>query len=171
MNIGVMSDTHGNRQLMHAVADRMVQQHHVELIYHLGDDYSDGQELAMAGARVCLVPGLWCEEYQDWRVPNSRVDEYQGVRIGCAHAQKDLRAIERAADIVMCGHTHVAEVRQQGDSIWLNPGHLKGPMDRNETPSYAVISLVEDAIFVAVYEVDGRMRHEFVFHRKSFADE
>jgi putative phosphoesterase len=171
MNIGVMSDTHGNRQLMHQVADRMLHQHHVELIYHLGDDFSDGQELSMAGARTCLVPGLWCQEYQDWRIPNARIDEYQGVRISCAHADKDLRALERGADIVMSGHTHVAQVRQRGDSIWLNPGHLKSAMDRGEEPSYAVIGISEDGIFVTIYEVDGRMRQECVFHRKSFADE
>jgi len=67
--IGVISDTHGNRTLMHAVADRIRATERADFIIHLGDNYSDAEELADAGHAVRMVPGLQCDAYHDHLVP------------------------------------------------------------------------------------------------------
>ena len=161
MIIGVMSDTHGNRRLMHQVADWMKAKHHAELIVHAGDDYPDAEELAMAGHNVKMVPGLWCDAYHDGRVPNRIVIPCDGITIAVAHAEKDLRAAELAATIVVTGHTHVASVQRIGRTIHLNPGHLKNAkLDRGERPSYAIVETDPDDVSICVYELDGKVRLE-----------
>jgi putative phosphoesterase len=159
MIIGVISDTHGNRKLMHQVADWMKEKHGVDLIIHVGDDYPDAQELGLAGHTVRMVPGLWCEEYHDGRIPKRIVIPCDGITISAAHAEKDLGATELAASIVLTGHTHVAKIEKLGRSVHVNPGHLKHPkLDRGQCPSYAIISTTPDEIAIAIHEIDGSVR-------------
>ena len=94
MVLGVMSDTHGNRKLMHQVADLMTDQLKVQLILHLGDDYPDAQELALSGRPVRMVPGLWCDAYHNARIPKRIVEDFDGLKVAMAHADKDLRFTE-----------------------------------------------------------------------------
>ena len=83
-----MSDTHGNRSLMHAAADAMVMAGAAR-IFHLGDDYQDAEELALAGHDVTVVPGLWCPEYRSVTQGRQRVVGQVGQKIpleqSCAH--------------------------------------------------------------------------------------
>ncbi len=170
MIIGVISDTHGNRKLMHQVADWMKSKHRVELIIHVGDDYPDAQELSMAGYNVRMVPGLWCDEYQDGRTPKRIVVPCDGITISAAHAEKDLGATELAASIVLTGHTHVAKIEKLGRSVHVNPGHLKHPkLDRGERPSYAIISTTPDNVGIAIHELDGRTRASQTLARAALA--
>lgn len=169
MIIGVMSDTHGNRRLMHQVADYMQSTHGVELIFHVGDDYEDGLELAHAGHRVKLVPGLSCDAYHDKRVPNRIIEPCDGLRIAAAHADQDLRAVERAAAIVLTGHTHEARIAKIARTIYLNPGHLKAPVDRGQRASYAIIETGADDVRVAIHEIAGDVREERRFLRSELA--
>ena len=85
MLLGVMSDTHGNSRLMHAVAEKLVEDHQVESIVHLGDTYSDAEELQMAGWPVRMVPGLWCPEYHSSRVRRYLFERVQEVAWAAAH--------------------------------------------------------------------------------------
>ena len=165
MIIGVMSDTHGNCGMMHCAAEHMTEEIKVDLIFHLGDDYGDGEELSLCGVETRIIPGLWCGEYQDPSVPNMLVETFSGVTLSCAHAEQDLTGRERGADIVMTGHTHVAKIAQSGDVINLNPGHLKSSFDRGQNPSYAVIHIEEDGIEIAVNELNGDVRLKKHFAR------
>jgi hypothetical protein len=165
MIIGVMSDTHGNRKLMHQVADLMAAKHGVEMIIHVGDDYADAEELAAAGHAVRMVPGLYCDEYHDGRVPNRIVVQCDDITISAAHVEKDLRASELAATVVLTGHTHIARIAKAGRSIHLNPGHLKNPkLDRGERPSFAIVDTEGDSVTVTVFELTGepRMQQRFL---------
>lgn len=166
MVIGVMSDTHGNRRLMHLVADLMRRDHRAELIIHVGDNYADALELKAAGHHVKMVPGLWCDEYHDGRVPNRIKMNCDGIAVSAAHAEKDLGAAELAASVVLTGHTHVAKIEKLGRSVHVNPGHLKHPkLDRGQRPSFAIISTSQDEISVSIFELDGRMRESASFNR------
>ena len=127
MNIGVMSDTHGNRKLMHRVADQMRQDAGVTLIIHLGDNFEDAEELRDYGHTVHMVPGLWCPEYRNNRVPKTTLDSFDGVSIACAHAEDDLQEKAQQADVVLVGHTHCGKIEQRGDVLWLNPGTPQSP--------------------------------------------
>ena len=170
MIIGIISDTHGNRKLMHQVADWMKAKHGAELIIHVGDDYPDAKELALAGHNVRMVPGLWCEEYHNGRIPKRIVIPCDGITISAAHAEKDLGATELAASIVLTGHTHVAKIERLGRSVHVNPGHLKHPkLDRGQRPSYAIIVTALDSVAIAIHELDGGVRASQSFSRAELA--
>ncbi len=170
MIIGVMSDTHGNLRLMHQAADQMTEMHPLDLIIHVGDDYTDAQSLQMAGYNVQMVPGLWCDAYNDHRVPNRIVLDCDGISISAAHADKDLRAQELAAAIVLTGHTHVAKIEKAGRSVHVNPGHLKNArLDRGQRPSFAIIETSAKDVAVAIVELDGILRQTITFARSELA--
>ncbi|GMW03504.1 MAG: hypothetical protein AMXMBFR84_46380 [Candidatus Hydrogenedentota bacterium] len=169
MNIGVMSDTHGNRKLMHEAADRMLSEFKTELIIHAGDNYSDAEELGMTGLPVRMVPGLWCDEYHNPRIPKCIVDAADGITFAVAHTDKDLRLLNGEVAIAVTGHTHVAEIRLDRKTVYLNPGHLKSNSDRNQTPSFAVIRTTTKDVEIAIHELRGGVRTSLVFHRTELA--
>lgn len=141
MILGVMSDTHGNGELMFSVAVSMTRVFGVETIFHLGDDYRDAVELSHAGYDVRMVPGLWCPEYLDTRIPKRLVETIDGITVACAHADKDLRHVERAAGIVLTGHTHMPNLTRIGLTLYVNPGHLTARNNRGQTASYAILAI------------------------------
>jgi len=159
-----MSDTHGNRRLMHRVADAMAAAG-AGLIIHLGDDYEDGEELRHAGHTVMVVPGLWCPAYRAGRVPKALRERVGGLDIACAHAPQDLGGPERRARLLMHGHTHVAMIEARGPAVWLNPGHLKRPHDRGQDASYALVHVEETRFRCVIHEQDGTRRLERAFPR------
>lgn len=169
MIIGVMSDTHGNRALMHQVANAMEEGWGVELIFHLGDDYADAQELKLFGHAVYMVPGLQCPEYHGSKVNKRLVKTFHGVSIACTHAEKDLRHTERAASIILTGHTHVAAIEHIGFSLYMNPGHLKSSWDRGEYPSFGTITLEDSQVTARIHELDGVIRFEHTLEREALA--
>ncbi len=160
MRLGVISDTHGNRPLMHAVARRLVDAHGVESIVHLGDSYADAEELFHAGHPVRMVPGLWCPEYQNTKVRRYLFERVGDVAWAAAHIERDLRTAFRDAAVILTGHTHVARLDHGGGRIYLNPGHLKDAMHRGEAPSYGVLDIGAAEVAACIHEVDGRVRHQ-----------
>jgi putative phosphoesterase len=169
MVLGVMSDTHGNRKLMHQVANLMEEQLNVELILHLGDDFPDAQDLALAGHPVRMVPGLWCDAYQNGRIPKRIVEDFDGLKVAMAHADKDLRYTERAAAIILTGHTHTAVIHRIGPCIYMNPGHLKAMHDRDEHASFGTITIDEETVRCAIHEIGGAVRSEVTASRSQLA--
>ena len=80
MLVGVVSDTHGNREGMFRVA-AWLKSLGVRMLLHLGDDYQDMATLSQAGLEVSGVPGLYCPEYRLPEVPNRRVVDLGGRKI------------------------------------------------------------------------------------------
>ncbi len=160
VKIGVISDTHGNLKLMFRAVNVMSDELGVELFFHVGDNYDDAEALAHAGHAVRMVPGLWCPEYHNMRVPNRIAESVGGITIVAAHAEKDLRGADWGAAIVLTGHTHVARIDKLGRSLLVNPGHLKSMYDRGERPSFATITMSEKDVCVAVHEVSGDTRFD-----------
>ena len=169
MILGVMSDTHGNRKLMFQVADLMEAALDAAIIIHLGDDYTDAQALAMAGHTVRMVPGLWCEAYHNGRIPKRGVESFEGLKVAWAHADRDLRFTERAAAVILTGHTHTAVIHRIGPCIYLNPGHLKAGSDRDEAPSFGVVNITDATVRCAIHEVTGAVRTEVTASRCELA--
>ncbi|HOE66190.1 MAG TPA: metallophosphoesterase family protein [Candidatus Hydrogenedentes bacterium] len=160
MVIGVMSDTHGNRPLMHAVAAHLCGKLGAGLLFHLGDDYRDAVELAEAGYEMRMVPGLWCPEYHDFRIPRRIVEDIEGVSVACAHADRDLRAATFAAAVILTGHTHVPRIERVGFSLYVNPGHLKARSDRGAFPTFAGVDIGSDVVVARIYDMDWRVCDE-----------
>lgn len=169
LHIGVMSDTHGNRTLMHRVADLMTSKLGASIIIHAGDDYPDAQDLLLYGHDVRMVPGLWCREYNNPRIPRRLHEEFLGVTIACAHAEKDLQHQEYAAAIIITGHTHVARIERIGKSVFLNPGHLKALHDRGQDASFAMMHIDGETVQIAIHEVTGGVRFECTIQRRLLA--
>lgn len=169
MIIGVISDTHGNMKLAHAAADRIRGVEKADLLLHLGDNYPDAEELGVAGHPIRMVPGLWCAQYRDHRVPKTIVDTVDDLSFAMLHADQDLGPRERSAALIMSGHTHVAKIEPSGNHVYMNPGHLKSMMDRGQRPSYAIIETNPDEIRISIKELDGTTRLQRTFARAALA--
>ncbi len=158
MILGVMSDTHGNVRLMHKVADLLSRKFAAEVIIHLGDDYADANQLEMAGHAVWAVPGLWCPEYQSYRVPKARVETVLGRRIAFAHAERDIAPLRSGTDLLLTGHTHAARIALEDGVLSMNPGHLRRSTDRGQHASFGLIILSERETLCAIHDADGSLR-------------
>ena len=169
MVLGIISDTHGNRALMHDVVNRLEQELGAQVIYHLGDDYDDAQELVDFAHEVRAVPGLWCPQYHDSRIPKRLFDTWGGVTVAACHADKDLTAKERAAAVVLTGHTHEPLLEKIGRSFYVNPGHLKGGTSRGSDSTFATVNICDDAVRGALHELDGSVRSELTVSRAELA--
>jgi predicted phosphodiesterase len=165
MILGVISDTHGNLALMRKAASLLKNKFLATRIIHLGDDYADKQTLEMDGYPVTGVPGLWCPEYSDPRVPKMVVEEFEGMRIACAHAAEDLPPMTSNLDLCLIGHTHrYGIVVRQGVPL-MNPGHLKGDQDRMRLPSFGVVRITNALLCLSIHDLTGQVLMEQEFPR------
>ncbi|MBX7258806.1 MAG: metallophosphoesterase family protein [Candidatus Hydrogenedentes bacterium] len=169
VKIGVISDTHGNLKLMFRAVGVLTNELDVELFYHVGDNYDDAEALAHAGHAVRMVPGLWCPEYHNTRVPNRIAESIDGITVVAVHAEKDLRGADWGASIILTGHTHVARVDKLGRTLHVNPGHLKSMFDRGERPSFATIETSDKEVRVKVHELSGDVRIDVRVPREELA--
>jgi putative phosphoesterase len=153
MILGVLADTHIPDRLprvpvraMEALRDRAV-----EAILHAGDICRPGVLAELSAiAPVIAVRGnrdlLWPA---NWRLPNQRVAEFGGVKIGLVHGQPGIVAylkaklsanarfdrpeeIERRLarrftprlGVLVYGHSHLPRVEREGGVLFVNPGSL-----------------------------------------------
>ena len=101
-------------------------------------------ELALF-ARVEAVRGNMDDLALKAALPEERVVEVEGVRIGMVHIpgpragrEERLAGRFRGCDAVVYGHTHVPEVSRH-ENLWLlNPG---SPTERRRAPSRAMLVL------------------------------
>ena len=72
-----------------------------------------------------------------------------------------------ACDVFLHGHTHAPEIRSEDGVVIINPGHLKGVVDRGSPPSFALISLTKNKMDVSIYDLvaEKKLAHH-VFSRK-----
>jgi len=147
MRIAVISDTHmprGTRALPPGCRERLRRS---ELILHAGDltGLSFLEELTSLGPTVEAVHGNMDDGDVQARLPERRVVEAGGLRLGMVHipGPRAGRA-ERLADwfsgcdAVVYGHTHAPELTRHG-ALWiLNPG---SPTERRRAPSRTMLEL------------------------------
>ena len=125
----VVSDSHGRaNDIMDAVD--IVQP---DVVFHLGDGYKDlrGLGLMYPDIEVYAVGGN-CDFSVD--APSYRVVDIKGVRIFMTHGhvykvKNGLGLLVNAAkrfdaDIVLYGHTHIADVDYRDGMTLINPGSL-----------------------------------------------
>jgi uncharacterized protein len=165
VKLGVISDTHGNLNLMFDAAGILTHDLGAERLFHLGDDYADAVTLAKHFPGVAMVPGLWCAAYQDPCVPKRLLERIDGLTVASAHADKDLRAVERAADVILTGHSHQAQAALLGRSLYVNPGHLTAHISRGEVASFALIEADARIVRAVIYSITGMIRHQISIER------
>jgi putative phosphoesterase len=163
MVVGVVSDTHGNREGMSRLAARL-KARGVSTLLHVGDDYRDLKTLKQNGLEVIGVPGVYCREYDDPRVPNRLVVELGGLKMLLTHTESkhrldapgdpDPQALAREVQIVLFGHTHMPTLEERQGVLWLNPGHLRNRPDRGQPPTYAVLALSPEEAKVEIRRLE-----------------
>lgn len=148
MKIGIVSDSHGDTNAL----DTMLQHPaaaDVEAWFFAGDVAMDAEYLAM----VTDIPILKVAGNNDWpstRLMDTVVSDVGGHRIMLTHGHMygvgfstqnlEIAAREQGADIVIYGHTHVADL-SVGKLTVLNPGSVARPRDASRG-SFMVVELV-----------------------------
>ncbi len=177
MIVGVVSDTHGNRQGMLQAAERL-KFLGVQTVLHLGDDYRDFDTLSRAGLKVIGVPGVYCPEYRDPAVPNRLMVELGGLKFLLTHTESrhkndgpgdpDPEMACYEVDAVLFGHTHTPTLEERQGKAWINPGHLRDCTDRGYPPTFALLNISPPEIKVQVLRLaDGVPILEKVFQVKN----
>ena len=145
MNVLVLSDSHGDVEVM----ARLAEKHRPDRVLHLGDHFSDMVELhlrfpeiPMEGVRGnCDRPGS----------PERLRLTLEGVTILMVHGHTQgvkedlerlyLTALESGASLALFGHTHRPLHTRKGTVELLNPGSV----GRGYPPSYALLRLENGA--------------------------
>jgi putative phosphoesterase len=175
MRLGVVSDTHKHILNLNKAIDFLRGQD-VSMFIHLGDDYTDPDETAERD--FLRVPGVFSDVYTDVRVPNRIIKNVVGWRLLLTHTVSshsndlpdDLKPEdvirEKRADIVLYGHTHLPEIRQEEGIIFINPGHLKNEDKRGFPPTFAFVELTINRVLVRIYRLtDYEIFAESTFRR------
>lgn len=159
MKIGIVSDTHKNRSFLDKVVQWMVQRQKIGTLYHLGDDYDDVIDLCDQFSEVVQVPGIYDERYKNGKLPSKVFENILGLTVFLVHSlDKDATQDDISrSDIILHGHTHKPEMHLDDGKLYINPGHLKGPLEKNTPPSFSVIDIHDREMSVALYDLDFKI--------------
>jgi putative phosphoesterase len=155
MNIGVVSDTHRNTEYLRKAVDWMVQRRRITGLYHLGDDGEDTAELEDLNLEIVHVPGLYHKQYIDNSLPHKIRENVLGLQVLILHSiEKDLTDEDKmSSDIILHGHTHKHELVLEDGHFIMNPGHLKGPLDKNMPPTFGLLEIKENEVLATIFDL------------------
>lgn len=138
MKIGVISDTHDQRRRILQAVD-IFNKEKVGMVVHCGDWVSPFSA-ARFKALKCPIKGVFGNNDGDKKMHRERngsfIEYYdekmeidvEGRRIFVTHGHlpQPLNDALKSGkyDAVFSGHTHVAHVKMEGNTLWLNPGTL-----------------------------------------------
>lgn len=159
MKIGVVSDSHGNSELLGQAVDWLQRKQKISLLYHLGDEYDDAAGLGDRFLELVQVPGIYDERYKNGSLKAVSLEVVLGYTIALVHClEKDLsREDAQRSDIILYGHTHREELKLDNGKLYLNPGHLKGPLEKNLPPSFGLLSLSDQNISAVIYGMNFKI--------------
>lgn len=150
MKILVLSDSHGT---LYYAKKAINNNPDVDVIMHLGDFLRDAKKLRanFPGKIFEIIPGN-CDFATD-DCPAEKILEYEGKRILITHghnyfvktdfAKLCRIAIEKKIDLILVGHTHVAEIVEFEGFKLVNPGSISFPRT-NASKSYSLIEINEN---------------------------
>lgn len=138
IRIGVISDTHDQRQQILKAID-IFNKGEVELVIHCGDWVSPFSAARFSSLK-CPIKGVFGNNDGDKKMHRERNgsfieynDEKMKIAVGgrkifTAHGHMP-QLVEEALksgeyDAVFSGHTHIAHIKKEGKTLWLNPGSL-----------------------------------------------
>lgn len=161
MKIGVVSDTHRNRELLETVVTWMVKRQHIKTLYHLGDDYDDVISIGDEFSELVQIPGIYDPRYRSGELPAKQFETILGLTLFLVHSvEKDAEREDISrSDIILFGHTHKCEMYLDDGKLYFNPGHLKGPSDKNMPPSFGVIEIFDREVNVTIYNLKFHVIH------------
>ena len=162
MNIGVVSDSHGDTQSLRALVEKMGK---LDALCFLGDISDDARYLedwlALRSERIAFYAVRGNNDF-DSHDPEEIVLTLKGHRILMVHGHRhgvkqgllrlSFYAQQKGTDVVLFGHTHMAHAERDGDLLMLNPGAAGRGFFASQPPRGAVLCLEADGC-VKVREV------------------
>ncbi|MBN2035765.1 MAG: metallophosphoesterase family protein [Chitinispirillaceae bacterium] len=161
MRIGVVSDTHGNIDMLKQAVGLLTRKQKIAMLCHLGDEYDDISGLDDLYIELLQVPGIYDGRYKNGSLPAKLSEMVLGFSLLILHSlDKDLTdEDENRSDIILYGHTHRAELKLNEGRLYMNPGHLKGPLDKNMPPSFGLLVLGDRNVSASIFGLDGKTLH------------
>ncbi len=154
MRVGVVADSHGKKETMLCLAQKLGK---VDAWVHLGDFADDSKFLE--GAPVYVVKGN-CDFTSKYE--SEQVITLGGVRIFVTHGNKYsptydrsslcYRAEELNCSVVLYGHTHVSMVEYSGTVLAVNPGSPTSPRNGRK-PSIALLEINGNDAYASIVTV------------------
>lgn len=144
MRIGVVSDSHSN---LYMLDKAIVAMGKIDVLWHLGDHYSDIMKVnGKYNHNVDYIAGN--NDYAG-NVKSEKIIEIGGKRFFLCHGHKynvnfglmslGYKAEEENVNVVLYGHTHAYNEEYIGKILFLNPGSVSRPRDKNA--SFAIINI------------------------------
>ena len=153
MRLLIMSDTHGDAEVIKTVRDYYPQ---VDAVVHCGDSELPYDHTYLQG--VERVRGN-CDRKDD-RFPNEKLFELGETTVFVTHGHLFnvkssilslmYRAREVGADICCFGHSHILGAEMIDDTLFINPGSLLKPRGRKEK-SFVVVDITDTGYIVNCY--------------------
>jgi hypothetical protein len=159
MKMAVFSDSHGNYKFLSRALSCALEKG-AEVLVHLGDYYDDLCSHDCGGAQVYRVPGLpSVDSFNPAAVETVARFTFAGRSVIAIHDRGGLSRHEGEGSLILYGHTHKADCALEADGRWyLNPGHLKAPVDRGGEASFALISVrAEKGLACDILSPDGKV--------------
>jgi putative phosphoesterase len=145
IKLGVLSDTHGDFQTAYRAVEEMG---NVDRLLHGGDYQSDAEDLSFC-VPYPVISVLGNGDYgqvgkfdQLIEIGDCRIWLTHGHLYGVKSGLKRIltQAKDYRVDLVVYGHTHLADCQKLDGIILFNPGSIRYPLGSNK-PSYGVIKI------------------------------
>jgi uncharacterized protein len=149
LRIGVVSDSHGELYMLDRAISLMGK---IELLLHLGDHYKDLIKInPKYNYNIDYIVGNndfagSAKSDKLIFVNNKRILLTHGHRYNVNNGLLNLKykAEEEKADIVLYGHTHKYCVEYMNNILFLNPGSVARPRDKNASAAILNIDVTGD---------------------------
>lgn len=176
MKIGVISDTHKNIANLNKAIE-ILKNLGAEKFIHLGDDYTDIDEIG--GENILRVPGVFSDIYQKPHIPNRKIEDFAGMQVLLSHTisshpndlPDDIKPEDliqnRKVDIILYGHTHMPDIKQENNVIFINPGHLKDEDKKGYPPTFGLLEITDREIIIRIYD----LKTMSIYKKESFIKE
>ena len=152
MKILIISDTHGD---IDKAVEILGSNNDIDLLIHLGDYFRDAQKLADLFPRLQVEYIYGNCDFMIGDTPAEKLLEFKGKRIFITHGHRYSvkweydklvrKAEETDADLVLFGHTHVADLVEKERFTLLNPGSIS-MSDGSSGESYALVEIKDGKI-------------------------
>lgn len=162
MRIIVVSDSHGDVDLLHDIVSR--NRGNCDLVIHLGDNLKDINEVMRDFPMIAKLGVLgncdFASMYLDARIEGTF--SVEGKRIFYTHGHKYnvgfgieylvSNAKFNNCNIALYGHTHVAVCEECNGVLVINPGSISRPRD-GSGGTYAIIDINDGKVYYSIEEV------------------
>lgn len=145
IKILVISDTHGDTSL----AEKVLEKHQdVDMVIHLGDYFRDADRLHELYPKIHFEYVYGNSDFMIGDVPMEKILEIEGQRILLTHGHRysvkwgvdrlHTKANSENIQLLLFGHTHIAQLVHGPGYIILNPGSISDPRGEDDE-SYAIV--------------------------------